>query len=128
MKKSILTSILAAGLAIGVASPTLAHGSMKPSHGGVVQMSGEIMAELVRTPKGVDIYLTEEDEPIAGAGFDAKLIVTAAGGAKSTTALKPVSGNKLTAAGLKLAAGSKAVVSLVSKKDASKTFLTFALK
>ncbi|MDR7101622.1 hypothetical protein [Croceicoccus sp. BE223] len=128
MKNSILASLLAAGLVIGAASPALAHGSMKPSHGGVVQMSGEIMAELVRTPKGVDIYLTEEDEPIAASGFDAKLIVTPAAGAKTTTALKPVSGNKLTAAGLKLGAGSKAVVSLVSKKDASKTFLTFALK
>ncbi|HEX2794093.1 MAG TPA: hypothetical protein VHN58_06640 [Croceicoccus sp.] len=128
MKNSILASLLAAGLAIGAASPALAHGSMKPSHGGVVQMSGEIMAELVRTPKGVDVYLTEEDEPIAASGFDAKLIVTPANGAKTTTALKPAAGNKLSAAGLKLAAGSKAVVSLVSKKDASKTFLTFALK
>lgn len=128
MKNSILASLLAAGLAIGAASPALAHGSMKPSHGGVVQMSGEIMAELVRTPKGVDVYLTEEDEPIAASGFDAKLIVTPAKGAKTTTALKPAAGNKLSAAGLKLAAGSKAVVSLVSKKDASKTFLTFALK
>lgn len=128
MKNSILASLLAAGLAIGAASPALAHGSMKPSHGGVVQMSGEIMAELVRTPKGVDVYLTEEDEPIAASGFDAKLIVTPANGSKTTTALKPAAGNKLSAAGLKLAAGSKAVVSLVSKKDASKTFLTFALK
>lgn len=128
MSSKLLASLLAAGLVIGSTAPALAHGSMKPSHGGVVQMSGEIMAELVRTPKGVDIYLTEEDEPIAGAGFDAKLIVTPASGAKTTTALKPVSGNKLTAPGLKLAAGSKAVVSLVNKKDASKTFLTFALK
>ena len=42
----------------------LAHGSMKPSHGGVVQMSGEIMVELVTRPRSLEVYVTEEDEPI----------------------------------------------------------------
>ena len=32
-----------------------AHGSMKPSHGGVVQMSGEIMVELVTKPRSLAI-------------------------------------------------------------------------
>lgn len=128
MTSKLFASLLAAGLMIGTTAPALAHGSMKPSHGGVVQMTGEIMAELVRGPAGVNVYLTEEDEPLAAAGFDAKLIVTNAAGVKTTTALKPVKGNQLAAPGLKIAAGSKVVVALTSKKDAAKTFMTFAVK
>ncbi|RVQ69149.1 hypothetical protein EKN06_02800 [Croceicoccus ponticola] len=128
MKNRFLTAALAATLVVGMSAPALAHGSMKPSHGGVVQMTGEIMFELVKTAKGVDIYLTEEDEPLAASGFDAKLIVTSAAGQKTTTALKPVTGNRFTAAGLKLGAGSKVVVALVGKGPAAKTFATFQMK
>ena len=95
MKKRILTTALAASLALGMSAPALAHGSMKPSHDGVVQMSGEIMFEMVKTAKGIDIYITEEDEPLAASDFDAKLIVTSSAGAKATAALTPVSGNRL---------------------------------
>lgn len=124
--KSILSML--AGLML-VAAPVAAeaHGSMKPSHGGIVTMSGEIMVELVRGPKGVDVYVTEEDEPIAASGLTAKITVTA-GGAKKDTPLSPQSDNRLTAAGLKIPAGAKVVVSLVDKRDGAKTFATFTVK
>lgn len=111
-----------------IAAPAMlhAHGSMKPQHGGLVQMTGETMIELVAGPKGVDVYLSEEDEPLAAAGFTAKLTQTAAG-AKSEAALKPAGGNRLTAAGFKAAKGAKLVVALVDKSGA-KRFATFQAK
>ena len=105
----------------------LAHGSMKPSHGGVVQMSGEIMVELVTRPKVLEIYVTEEDEPIPASGFDGALIVTAADGAKSKLALSPAGGNKFTSAS-RPPSGAKVVVSLTAKAGGAKTFATFRMK
>ncbi len=104
-----------------------AHGSMKPSHGGMVIMSGEILVELVRGAKGVDVYVSEEDEPIAASGLNAKLAVTAAG-AKKDTPLVAGQGNKLSAPGLKVPPGAKVVVALVDKRDGTKTFATFTVK
>ena len=103
-----------------------AHGSMKPQHGGMVQMTGETMFELVSGPKGVDVYLSEEDEPMAAAAFTAKLTQTAAG-KKTDAVLKPAGGNKLSAPGFKPAKGAKLVVALVDKSGA-KTFATFQAK
>lgn len=103
-----------------------AHGSMKPQHGGLVQMSGETMIELVTAPKGVDVYVSEEDEPIPAASFTGKLTQTAAG-KKSEAALKAAGGNKFSAPGFKAAKGAKIVVALVDKSGA-KTFATFQTK
>ena len=110
-----------------VPGAALAHGSMKPSHGGVVQMSGEIMVELVTKPKSLEIYVTEEDEAIPAAGFDGALIVTAADGAKSRTAMNAAGGNKFTAPG-RPPSGAKVVVSLTAKQGGAKTFVTFRMK
>jgi hypothetical protein len=104
-----------------------AHGSMKPLHGGLVTMTGETVIELVRAPKGVDVYITEEDEPLTATGFTGKLIVTA-GGAKKETALVAKAGNRMTAPGLKVPAGAKVVVSLANKATGAKTLASFMLK
>ena len=125
MKNRFLATALAATFAFGLSAPALAHGSTKPQHGGIVQMSGEILVEVVKTAKGLDVYVSEEDEPLPATGFDAKLIVTPASGDKFTAALKPVGGNRLTAAGVKPGSGTKVVVSLVDKSDSAKTFATF---
>ncbi|ETI65398.1 hypothetical protein C100_02250 [Sphingobium sp. C100] len=111
-----------------IAAPAMlhAHGSMKPQHGGMVQMTGETMVELVSGPKGVDIYLSEEDEPIAAAGFTAKLTQSAAG-KKTEAALKAAGGNKLVAAGFKPVKGAKLIVMLIDKSGA-KSFATFQAK
>jgi hypothetical protein len=119
--------LLAAGLAaLAMATvPTIshAHGSMQPQHGGMVRMSGETLIELVSTPKGVDVYLTEEDEPVVAANYTAKLTQTA-GTAKTEAVLKSAGANKLTVAGFKTVKGAKLVVALVDKSGA-KIFATF---
>lgn len=116
------TLLAAAAIAPGAAQ---AHGSMKPQHGGIVQMSGETLFEMVTEPKGVAIYISEEDEPLPASAYDARLIVTNAAGAKTSTPLAAGKGNRFFAAGLKAPAGTKVVVSLVDKNNGTKTFATF---
>lgn len=126
MKFLSFRSAIAALALAALPATALAHGSMKPQHGGLVQMTGETMFELVTGPKGIDVYLSEEDEPIPAAGYTAKLTQTLAG-KKTEAALKPAGGNKLTAAGFKAGKGAKIVVALVDKSGV-KTFATFQTK
>lgn len=126
MTKLTTLAIICGALALAPGAAH-AHGSMEPSHGGVVQMSGEIMVELVTKPKSLEIYVTEEDEPIPAAGFDGALIVTAADGAKSRIALKAAGGNRFTAPS-RPPSGAKVVVSLTGKEGGAKTFVTFRMK
>ena len=115
---------LAAALALAAPFAAAAHGSMKPQHGGMIAMSGEIMVEMVKGPKGITFYVSEEDEPIPAAGFDAKVTVTS-GGKKLQAPLIAAGGNRFAAAGLAAPKGSKVVVALVSKRDQAKTFASF---
>lgn len=46
-RKQLLALVAVA--ALGLPSASLAHGSTKPQHGGVVQMTGETLVELVST-------------------------------------------------------------------------------
>lgn len=126
MKFDLFRSGIAALALIAAPAIVHAHGSMKPQHGGQVQMSGETLIELVSGPKGVDVYLSEEDEPLTAAGFTAKLTQTAAGN-KTEAVLKAAGGNKLSAPGFKTAKGAKLVVALVDKSGA-KIFATFQTK
>ena len=123
MKYDLFRTALAAVAISALPAAAIAHGSMKPQHGGLVQMTGETMFELVTGPKGVDVYLSEEDEPIAAAGFTGKLTQTA-GSAKTEAPLKAAGGNRLSAPGFKAAKGAKIVVAIIDKSGA-KTFATF---
>jgi hypothetical protein len=126
MKIDIFRSGLAAMALIAAPAVLHAHGSMKPQHGGMVEMTGETMFELVTGPNGVDVYLSEEDEPIPAAGYTAKLIQTVAG-QKSEALLSADGGNKLSAPGFQAAKGARIVVSLTDNSGA-KTFATFQTK
>lgn len=116
------------GLAMVAAAPlAMAHGSTKPRHGGVTQVSGEMVIELVSSAKGTDVYVVEEDMPVAASGLDGKITVTAAG-AKQSAALVAGAGNRLSAPGLVVPKGAKAVVALVTKADGAKALVTFEPK
>ncbi|MFD2580629.1 hypothetical protein ACFSTD_22755 [Novosphingobium colocasiae] len=68
LKIAALTAAALCGAGL-LATTSFAHGSMKPMHGGKVQMSGETLFEIVKGPKGVDVYISEEDEPLPGQGL-----------------------------------------------------------
>ena len=126
MKNYLITATTVAMLAL--ATPAMSHGSVEPMHGGAVQEAGETVVELVKTSKGIDVYFNDGHAELPATSFDASLIVTPASGDKFKAALKPASGNRLTAAGVKAPAGTKVVVSVVDKVTGAKSFATFRYK
>lgn len=125
MKKTL--ALLLGLSALGLSATAGAHGLTKPQHGGIVQMNGETLFELVRGPTGVSLYLVDEDEPVAASGMTAKLSVTKAG-KKTDVALSPGQGNQFFAKGLKIAPGSNVAVQVVSKASGARYGTTFLVK
>ena len=127
MTKTALFRTFFVTVGLLASSAASAHGSMQPKHGGQVSMTGETLVELVRAPSGVAVYVTDEDEPLAAAGYNGKLIVSE--GAKNReAALKSAAGNRFDASGLKIAKGAKVTVSLVSKASQARTMASFTVK
>jgi hypothetical protein len=124
----LLLPALAGMAALAVSVVADAHGSMKPEHGGMVQMSGETRFELVSSPAGVALYLKEDEEDVASAGATAKLTVTTKAGKTSTVPLAAAGGNKFEAKGLKLAPGSKVGVMVVDKATQARSSTTYTIK
>jgi len=121
-------SAVAVGLAaLAFAAGAEAQGSMKPKHGGVVQMTGETTVELVNAPGGVAIYVREDDEDVASTDMTARLTITTKAGAVSNAQMTPAAGNKFEAKGLKLAPGSKVGVMLVNKATQARASTTFTI-
>jgi hypothetical protein len=113
--------------ALAFAATADAHGSMKPQHGGVVQMTGETRFELVNAPAGVALYIKEEDEDVPSAGMTARLTVTTKAGQTSSVQMAPAGANKFEAKGVKLAPGSKVGVMLVNKATQARASTTFTI-
>jgi hypothetical protein len=122
MRKSVLAlvALLALVPALG-----FAHGNMKPQHGGIVQMSGETVFELVVKPASVELYVSEDDDAVAPADASASLVVTDAG--KETDVPLSAGPNNSFVAATKLPKGASVGV-VVKYKNGSKTFTTYTLK
>jgi len=116
--------VIALGL---VAQPLLAHGSMLPKHGGIVQMTGETLFELAATPKGVALYVEEEDEPVDAKAMTAKLAITV-GAKKQEVVMAPQAGNAFFAKGLKLPKGARVSVQVVDNASKARNGATFLIK
>ena len=122
------TFLLSAALAVAPpASQAIAHGSMKPQHGGQVALAGETVIELVRSTRGVTVYLSDEDQPVPAADFTGKLIVTQ-GAKKREVPLKSGPADQLRAPGAKIASGSKVTVSLLSKSTQTRSAVSLIAK
>jgi hypothetical protein len=118
-------ALLLASLAAG--STAYAHGSTKPQHGGIVQVSGETMFELVNKPGGAELYISEHGEAIPSSTASAKLTIES-GQTKKDVALTAAGGNRFVAKGVKVPSGSKVLVTLVDNTIKTKTFATFRIK
>jgi hypothetical protein len=92
---------------------------MKPRHGGQVALAGETVVELVRSARGVTVYLSDEDQPVPAADFTGKLIVTQ-GAKKREVPLKSGPADQLRALGVRIPSGAKVTVSLLSKSTQTK--------
>lgn len=113
MRRTMKTLIPMAALALGALAvqAALAHGAVKPRHGGVVQVAHDVGFELVAGADGVTLHLMDHDAPMPTQGMGGKLIVLQ-GVHKTEAALTAAGDNKLRAAGVKLAKGDKAVAVL----------------
>ena len=122
MRLRALVAIPALALALPAAAH--AHGSSAPRHGGrLILVDGETQIEAVPVPDGLDIYVSEEDQPHEASGLEGNVTVKDA--PASRTALKPMDANRLRAPGLVPRAGQAIVVSLIDKATGLRTFATF---
>ncbi|MFV3131643.1 hypothetical protein [Niveispirillum sp. KHB5.9] len=126
MKNPMIRAALVLSLALSPVA-AFAHGNTTPQHGGIVQMTGETLVELVAGPDAASIFVSEEDEPVASADLTATLTVMDAAG-KRQVELVPVAGNRFDAPGLKLASGAKVAVLLVNKASQGRSILAFTVK
>ncbi|WP_068091141.1 hypothetical protein [Novosphingobium rosa] len=122
-----LAACAALVLSLSVASPVLAHGFTKPQHGGIVTTSGETLFELVAKPAGVQLYVIDDDEPVAASGMTASL-TTNTGGKTQNVPLKPAAGNRFDGPALKLAPGAKVAVMVINKTSQAHLGGTFIIK
>ena len=111
MKRKLLTAIVL-GLSALSFNAAWAHGENKPRHGGIVATASDLHFELVGTSTGALIYIDDHGKPMAPIGMSGKLTVLK--GAEKSEAALVVAGDKLEAAGLKLAPGAKVVASLTT--------------
>ena len=109
MKNTLLAAVVM-GLSALSFNAAMAHGEIKPKHGGVVVTAGDLGFELVATPTGAAIYVDDHGKPMAPTGMGGKLTVL--NGSEKSEAALVVAGDKLEAKGVKLAPGSKIVAAL----------------
>jgi len=124
--KKIATALCCLAV-LGLAAPALAHGFTKPQHGGIVQMNGETLFELVAQPTGVSLYMIDEDDPVNAAAMTAKLSVTAKG-KRSDVVMAALKGNQFFAKGLKLPKGASVGVQVTDKASGARYGATFIIK
>lgn len=125
--KETAALLAVASAALAFNADALAHGNTKPSHGGVVQMSGETLFELLVEPTGVALFIVDEDDEVASSGMAARLVITSKGD-KTEVAMKPAAGNKFEARNTRIAPGSKVVVVLTNNTTQARTSAEFTLK
>jgi hypothetical protein len=109
-----------------VASVAVAHTNFKPAHGGIIRMMGEFSLELVRSKEGVEIYVTDDGDPLPSLGLTGTLTIDI-NGARSEVPLQPAGNNKFLAKGLQLASGAK-VAAVVVRADQSRIGARFTIK
>ncbi|MBP7337578.1 hypothetical protein [Niveispirillum sp.] len=126
MKYSMIRLALAATLTVSPLS-AWAHGDTSPKHGGIVQMTGETLIELVAGPDAASIYVSEEDEPVPSADLTATMTIMDAAG-KRQVDLTPAAGNRFDAPGVKLTSGAKVAVMVVNKASQARSILSFTVK
>ena len=100
-----------------------AHGNASPSHGGIMAVSGETQIEAVRTPSGLDLYVSEEGLPLVAADLGGHASIKDAAGNPVT--LTPQDGNRLQATGLSPQPGQSVMVMIEQKASALRSFATY---
>lgn len=125
--KRILTMVSGLALSLALPAAALAHGATHAQHGGVVQMNGETLFELVRARTGVSLYVMDEDEPVAASGMTARLSITV-GGQRREVTMVAGRGNQFFARGLTLPRGASVGVMVINNTTQARYGTTFSIK
>lgn len=104
-----------------------AHGDNSPQHGGIVQVTGETLVELVPGADTASIHVSQDHEPVASTDMTAVMTVLDSAGRRQMD-LVPAAGNRFDAPGVKLAPGAKVAVMLTSKATQARSVLSFTVK
>lgn len=118
--------VLAVALALSPGAAR-AHGAHEPLHGGIVQMVGDTVIELVAKGNDTYVYVVEHDSEFSSQGCSGKLTVLR-NGATTTTTLTPDGSNRFVARGAALGTGARVIVALTMADGASKLSARFAIK
>lgn len=112
-RKSFRPVFAAFLLSVGAiaARPAAAHGNDEPQHGGIVQVVGEAVIELVARPDGVDMFLVDDHAAAVAAEYTARIKVLS-GGSTQDAVFTAGQGNRFRAAGVKLGPGARAIVTV----------------
>ena len=86
-------------------------------------VDGETQVEAVPVPEGLDIYVSEEDQPHEATGLEGNVMVKDA--PASRTELQPMEANRLRAPGMVPKPGQALVVTIIDKATGLRTFATF---
>lgn len=122
----LLKLILSFALSSAISTAAFAHGSTEPRHGGVVQMNGETLFELVAETRGVALYVLDDDEPVTASEKTAKLSISVAD-AKRDIELVPAGGNRFFAEDVTLPAGARIGVMVIDKASLARSGATFII-
>lgn len=122
-----LLLVLALALALALLPLTArAHGAHEPLHGGIVQMVGDTVVELVAKGDDAYVYVVEHDSEFSSNGSSGKLTVLR-NGATTTAALTPDGTNRFIARGAAIGSGARVIVALTMAGGGSKLSARFAV-
>lgn len=125
LHRSTLSLILATA-ALMSSGPSLAHGDASAKYGGAVKEANEMMFELVATPAGAAVYITDHGKIYDASKMTGRITVDKDSD-KAEADLKYSADNKLIAPGVKLPKGAKAVV-IVKDNAGAVTTVRFIIK
>ena len=96
---------------LSLSAAVLAHGDLKPAHGGQIIEGKTITVELLAQPEAVTVYLSEHENVIDSKNASGEVILLN-GGRKQVIALSPSGYNSLKGEGVTLEKNAKAIVKI----------------
>jgi hypothetical protein len=117
--------LVVAAVALLGASTAWAHGDPVPQRGGILQVLDELDFELVVKADKIDLYTSDDNEPVPSELMSGTLTIMSDSG-KSKVTLESAGINRLRATEVTAASGSR-VIAIVAMPDGKSLAITFAI-
>lgn len=123
--QTVVKYALAVAAALLIAGTVWAHGDPVPQRGGVLQVLDELDFELVVKADKIDLYTSDDNEPVPSEQMSGTLTIKDDAGTTKVT-LEPAGINRLRATEITAASGSR-VIAIVTMPDGKSLAVTFAI-